>query len=52
MGAALLLLLLCAAWPRPRTLGVFLGVGLPLAAAGLLGFGVSVVRDLRRRRAL
>jgi hypothetical protein len=52
IAAALILMLVCAVWPRPPQLGLFLGLGLPLAAAGFVGFGLYVLRDLRKRRAL
>lgn len=52
IAAALVIMLVAAAFPRPRTLGLFMGLALPLAAAGLAGFGLYVLRDLRARRAL
>lgn len=52
MAAALALMILCAAWPTPRTIGLFLGPGLALGALGVGAFAVRVVQDLRARRLL
>lgn len=52
VGLALGSMLVASAWPTPRTMALFLGVGLPLAGLGMAGFGVYVFRDLRQRRAL
>jgi hypothetical protein len=52
IAVALLVMLLCCVRPTPRTLALFLGLGLPAALAGMVGFGLYVLRDLRRRRAL
>jgi hypothetical protein len=52
MAVALVLLLVCLAAPSGRTIGLFLGVGLPLAGVAVLAFAAYVLRDLRRRRAL
>ena len=52
MALALLIMLLCLAWPTPRTIALMLGPGLTLGALGIVTFGIRVVRDLRRRRLL
>jgi hypothetical protein len=52
MALALLIMLLCLAWPTPRTIAVFLGPGLALGMLGIVTFGVRVIRDLRHRRLL
>jgi hypothetical protein len=52
MAAALALMIVCAAWPTPRTIGLFLGPGLALGAVGVAAFGVRVFQDLRERRLL
>ena len=52
MTVALVLMLFGLARGTARGIGLFLGVGLPLALVGLVLFGIFVLRDLRRRRAL
>ncbi len=49
MAVALLLMLVSLARPSGRTIGLFLGVGLPLAGFAVLAFVLYVVRDLRSR---
>ena len=52
IGLALVLMLVCLSWPSPRTIGIFLGAGLPVAIVSVLVFALYVVRDLHARRAL
>jgi hypothetical protein len=52
MMLALLTLLVCLLVPSPRTMGVLLGVGMPLAVVGVLVFVLYVFRDLRARGVL
>ena len=52
IGLALVLMLVCLSWPSPWTIGIFLGVGLPVAIVSVLVFALYVVRDLHARRAL
>lgn len=52
MALALASMLLCLCWSSPRTIGIFLGLGLPTALASAGVFGLYVLRDLRARRAL
>lgn len=49
---ALGLMVICLSWPSPRTIGIFLGVGLPIATGSMIVFALYVLRDLRARRAL
>ena len=52
MAGALVIMIVCLAWPTPRTIGFFLGPGLALGAGSIGAFGLRVVRDLRARRLL
>lgn len=52
MALALVVMLLALAAPSPRTMGLFLVLGVPAAAVGIAAFGLYVLRDLRARRAL
>ena len=52
MVVALALMVGCLAWPSPRMIGVFLGIGLPIAIVSVTVFAVYVLRDLHARRAL
>lgn len=49
MATALVLMVVCLAWPTPRTIGIFLGPGLALGGASVLAFVARVLRDLRAR---
>ncbi len=52
LAGALGTMLICLLWPSPRTVTLFLGLGLPVAAVGLAVYVAYVLRDLRARRAL
>jgi hypothetical protein len=49
MAVALVVMMVTVVWPTPRTIGLFLGPGLGVAALGLVAFAVRVLRDLRAR---
>ena len=52
MALALVAMLACLLWPSARTIGVFLGAGLPIAVVSVATFALYVMRDLRARRVL
>ncbi|HJQ83945.1 MAG TPA: hypothetical protein VKA21_07715 [Candidatus Binatia bacterium] len=52
MTLALVLMLVALWFPSPRTIGAFLGMGLPLALVSIVLFLIYVVRDLHARRVL
>jgi maltodextrin utilization protein YvdJ len=52
MVVALGLMIGCLAWPSPLMIGIFLALGPSVAILSVTVFGVYVLRDLHRRRAL
>ena len=49
---ALLLMITCLIWFTPKTMVLFLGVGLPSGVVGILLFLLHVILDLRARKVL
>ncbi len=49
---ALLLMILCLIWFTPKSMVLFLGLGLPCGVVGILLFLLHVILDLRARNVL